>query len=114
MGEAIGPQRGRQDGDQAVVLAVTIVAQSLNRSIGQRPWLRPGGQRDLAQQRSNSGVANCMKRQASASPSVWSAGAIGTLIAQSWLSKLVTRGLRFCQFTKLRARALCGVRDYAE
>lgn len=51
MREPLGPQRRGQDGDEAVILAVAIVAQSPNRRIGQHLGRRAGGQRDLTEQR---------------------------------------------------------------
>ncbi len=51
MREPLGPQRRGQDGDEAVILAVAIVAQRLDRRIGQRLGRRSGGKRHLAQHR---------------------------------------------------------------
>jgi len=47
--QTIFPKRGRQDGNQSVILAVAIVAQRINRRISQCFWRRPGGKRDLSQ-----------------------------------------------------------------
>ena len=50
MTQPLFPKRGRQDGDQTVVLAVAIITQSLNRCISQPIRRRSGGECNLAQQ----------------------------------------------------------------